>query len=228
MSNRKLNTYNKNKGFTLIEVAMVLIIFGLMLATLMPSLYFWIEKRKFDQTNLRLAIVKDALINFSVVNQRLPCPATANSKGVGMQKSTGECELNHTGFVPAMELGLSEINQDGFIIDGWGNPIKYAVTDANIYAYVTKDGVKNNLTTGLSPDLGVTNGMLSSVTLVSNAPVIIYSSGRNGIFESHSSNNPKTFVYHEPTVKDSQLGEFDDQVLWISNTNLIGRMAQTW
>lgn len=228
MCNKKLNTINKNKGFTLIEVAVVLMIFGLLFSILMPSLYFLTEKRKFDQTNSRLAIVKDALINFSVVNQRLPCPATPNSKGVGMQKSTGECEQNYTGFVPAMELGLSEINHDGFILDGWGNPIKYAVTNANIYAYVTKEGVKNNLTTGLNPNLEVSNGMLPNVTLVRNLPVIIYSSGRNGIFESYSSNSPTIFVHHEPTVKDSPLGEFDDQLLWISNSNLIGRMVQTW
>ena len=225
----------RNFGFSLLEVAIVLIIIGLLLITVIPSLNILIEFRRFDETKNKLVLIQDALINFAVLNKKLPCPATLNSGGFGNNNQDGTCPYGYYGYIPAADLALNETNNQGLVVDAWGRPIKYAVTQKNSYAYTLSDGVKNNINNNLKPDLSICASYLTgsstcfnSQIIIKNVPAVVYSSGKNGIFESYLNDNSTTFLYHEPTAKDSPLGEFDDQLLWISNSNLIGRMAQTW
>ena len=74
--------------------------------------------------------VMEAIIGFAQVNGRLPCPAIPDSAGNEDIDANG-CD-NYAGFVPVNTLGLNgRLNEDSFLLDPWGNPYRYYVTDVD-------------------------------------------------------------------------------------------------
>lgn len=62
-------------GFTLIEIAMVLVIIGLLLGGLLMPLATQVDVQRRIETEKAMEQIKEALIGFAMVNGRLPCPA---------------------------------------------------------------------------------------------------------------------------------------------------------
>lgn len=172
-------------GFTLVEMAVVLVILGLLLGGLLIPVTAQMEMRGYSQTNAKLEEVKEALIGYAIINGRLPCPATPASNGlesfcpagtptgacVGAETTTpqthGNCSAQGTnvfsGFLPAATLGISPQDSQGFAIDAWGgnvaNRIRYAVTSATLAG----TGTAPAFTTALVPTL-TTPGMKTVAT----------------------------------------------------------------
>jgi len=127
---------SRQKGFSLIELAMVLLIIGLLLAGLVPTISSLMEQKYRKETTDKLEEIQQALIGFAITNNRLPCPAAATSNGVesfasGGDKQNGNCSHFFNGFVPAATLGISSSTSSsntGYVEDAWGNRIRYAVT----------------------------------------------------------------------------------------------------
>jgi len=224
------------RGFTLVEMAVVLVIVGLLLGGLFVPLSAQLDQRNSTQTQKTLADIKDALIGFASVNGRLPCPADALSAGQE-SISAGVCVTPYAGFVPGVALGLTPTDSQGFIIDGWGNRIHYAVTTANSNAYTTTNGLKAYGFTITSPNLYVCNANGGSTTncgtatsLTTSAPAVIFSTGKNGqagatgLDEAQNLDGNPIFVSHDITAIGTPNGEFDDIVVWLSNNVLINRM----
>ncbi|PPD18872.1 MAG: prepilin-type cleavage/methylation domain-containing protein [Methylotenera sp.] len=132
----------KQKGFTLVEMAIVLVIFGLALSALLLPLRAQREQAEQAQTLNTLDNAKQALLGFAQANGRLPCPATAASQGIAAPNASGPCTVQQ-GFLPAATLGIQPVNSQGFAIDAWNNPIRYAVTLAD-----NPNGVVAGLPTG--------------------------------------------------------------------------------
>lgn len=63
------------RGFSLIEISLVLIIAGLALGAGLQALGPQLEQRRYTQTQQELERIADAIVSFMVVNGRLPCPA---------------------------------------------------------------------------------------------------------------------------------------------------------
>jgi len=63
-----------NHGFTLVELAMVLFIVGLLLGGLLVPMATKIEQENRTSTNDKLNEIKEALLGYAVINGRLPCP----------------------------------------------------------------------------------------------------------------------------------------------------------
>ena len=122
-------------AFTLIEVMVVLLVMGLLAAGLSMPLAAQVQMRKLEETNRRLDEAREALLGFAAAHGRLPCPATEVSHGderfaTGGNAVNGQCERFHDGFLPAAALGLSPLDDEGFLRDAWGtraNRIRYAV-----------------------------------------------------------------------------------------------------
>ena len=123
-------------GFTLAELAIVLLIVGLLLAGLLTPLATQVDIKRTNDTQKMLDDVKEALIGFVVANGRFPCPANAASAGTeafappGGSAVNGNCANFYDGFVPAATLGIGPTDGQGFAIDAWGlqqNRIRYAV-----------------------------------------------------------------------------------------------------
>src|SRR5665647_1087323 len=65
-------------GFTLIEMAMVLMIVGLLLGGMLVPLSAQMDQRNVSDTQKTLSEIKEAIVGFTLANGRLPCPATAS------------------------------------------------------------------------------------------------------------------------------------------------------
>ena len=238
---------NFTRGFTLIEMAIVLLIITLLLSGLLVPLSTQVEQRKIAETQKTLEEIKEALLGFAIANGRLPCPAIATSSGVEdpLPPSTSttikSCTSALSGFVPAVTLGISPTDDQGFAIDGWGHRIRYAVTNANNSRVTTTDGIQTLGMGTFSPDLHVcasSIGVTASAcgppgntnTLTATAPALIYSLGRNwatggtGADEAENLDADEVFVSHVPSPATAPGGEFDDIVVWLSPNILFSRM----
>lgn len=129
-----------NRGFSLIEVAIVLVIISVLVAIVAVPLATQLEQQRITETNKQLETIKEAIIGFALANGRFPCAARLADNGLESLKisgpSVGDCNA-YVGFVPAVTLGLSPIDSNGFAVDGWGlsqNRIRYAVANLSIAA----------------------------------------------------------------------------------------------
>src|SRR5919198_5390958 len=79
------------RGFTLVELAVVLTIVAFLLASLMYTLSAQTDQRNIDETKRRLEQARELLLSYAVVNGRLPCPARSTSAGVETRDASGNC-----------------------------------------------------------------------------------------------------------------------------------------
>jgi prepilin-type N-terminal cleavage/methylation domain-containing protein len=122
-------------GFTLLEVLVVLLVLAILASGLAVPLGTQVNLRRQDETRRQLEEAKEALLGFAAANARLPCPATAASRGqesfaASGNPANGECSNFHDGYLPAATLGLSPLDAEGFLRDAWGSPrnrIRYGV-----------------------------------------------------------------------------------------------------
>ena len=151
-------------GFTLIEVAMVMVIIGLMLAASIAPLSSMIERNKIEETDALLNDVMEALYGFAIANGRLPCPATAQSGGAEAAAALCTAAAIPTGahgFVPGRTLGISgSYNDDELLLDAWNNPIRYSITQTdnanNVpLPVVPADGLADFTTAGNMRTVGI-------------------------------------------------------------------------
>src|SRR5690349_14068984 len=68
--------YTAMRGFSLVEMAVVLVIFGLLIGALVLPLSGQLDAKKYSETRQDLESIKSALIGFAVLYGRLPCPST--------------------------------------------------------------------------------------------------------------------------------------------------------
>ena len=233
-----MNFLKNNKGFTLVEMAIVLVILGFVLAALLLPLQAQRNQLFQTQTENTLEIAKKALLGYAQSKGRLPCPAIAASNGMEDPLGGGTC-TQQAGFLPAATLGITPVDANGFAIDGWNNRIHYAITTANANAFVTSNGMSNFGIVGLAPDLRVcaTSNPASSCTpainLINNAVAVIFSTGKNfgqsaGVDETSNLSAPATTFYSRtPTAATAAPSyEFDDMVIWISPFVLYNAMVE--
>ena len=235
-----MTTLIKQKGFTLAEVAIVLVIVGLLMGGLLPTLSGQIDERHNTDTTKQLNDIRDALIGFAIINGRLPCPASTSSNGVESPiTGTGICDFPY-GYVPAATLGLSGTDSSGYAVDAWNNRIRYAVTIWNNYTFTKPNGLLLSGISNLLPNLLVcstssgispTSCNTTALTASPGVPAVIYSTGKNGAQgsagpdEAANLDNNQTFVSHLPAGNGAPGGYFDDIVIWISPNVLISRMV---
>ncbi len=245
------NLMNKQNGFSLIEMAVVLMIVGLLLAGLMPTLSSQMEQRQTNETRKQLDEIQQALIGFAIANDRLPCPASSSSNGMenfaaGGSAANGICSNFYDGFVPAAALGIMPVDAQGYMLDGWNSRIRYAVanntvsgvantfTSANGMQSATMDNIADaDLLYICVSATGITGSDCGTAAnkLTDKVPVAIYSTGKNGGYggtgldEAANLNGNRVFVSHTPTPSTAPNGEFDDLVIWLSPNILFNRMV---
>lgn len=240
-------------GFTLVEMAVVLLIVALLLGGLLPTLSSRVEQQRMGEVRKQLDEIEQAVIGYAIINGRLPCPASSSSNGAesfatGGSAANGDCSNFYDGYAPAATLGL--VTADGYAVDPWGNRIRYAVTSWNNTYTKTNEMSKVGLA-NLSPNDPVYLQICSTATGISTTkcatgaaltaspgvPLVIYSTGRNGNYggtgadeaanpNANSNNNDRVFVSHTPTASSAANGEFDDIVIWLSPNILLGKMVE--
>ena len=133
----------KQSGFTLIEVAIVLLIVAILLGYTVALFPRQQDLKKYRAVEVEMDRVIEAIIGFAQVNGRLPCPAVPNSGGDEDGGGAVDCN-NYGGFVPVNTLGLTgKLNQDTLLLDPWGNPYRYYVTNNDFNGIGGSDFVRN-------------------------------------------------------------------------------------
>jgi prepilin-type N-terminal cleavage/methylation domain-containing protein len=105
----------KRRGFALVEMAIVLLIMGLLLGGLIAPLAAQIESRRFRETEGALLEIKEALIGYALANGKLPCPTTQTDPAnalYGVAPAACASPVAE-GYIPWKTLGVSEF-------DAWG------------------------------------------------------------------------------------------------------------
>jgi len=235
-----------SRGFSLIELAIVLFIITLLMGGLLPTITSQLDQQRTNETRKQLDDIQQALIGYAVNNGRLPCPAITTSYGVEDPPGGGTCTNPYDGFVPAATLGVptgvDNQGNKGFAVDAWGNRIRYAVTTWSINTFTTTGSMKANFSTPLAPNLIVCSTASttstgcsvanSSLTSLPGIPAVIFSTGKNGASGGTGADEAENltkvdriFVSHIPTTSSAANGEFDDLVVWLSPNILINRMV---
>jgi prepilin-type N-terminal cleavage/methylation domain-containing protein len=123
----------RQTGFTLVEIAIVLLIVTILLGYTVALFPRQQQLKQYRAVNQQMDQVVDAIIGFAQVNGRLPCPALPNGlNGPGNEDNNANGCGEYGGFVPVNTLGLDgRFNKDSLLLDPWGNPYRYYVTDVD-------------------------------------------------------------------------------------------------
>jgi type II secretory pathway pseudopilin PulG len=239
-------------GFSLTELAVVLLIVALLVGTLAPTVSSQIENRNIAETRRTLEDIREALLGFAATTGRLPCPA-AGTSGQEAPASGGTCtNFYQDGYIPGSTLGIAPLDEKGFAVDAWGRRIRYAVISATINdpsgnpvanPFTTANGIRSATLpqiAGASPLLLIcdpSNGGSVTATscgtaqkLTDNAVAVFFSTGKNGNIgtlgadEAENMDNDAVFISHVPAPSGAANGEFDDIASWLSPHVLYSRM----
>ena len=185
-------------GFTLIEIAVVLVIIGILVGSFIGTFADRIETTRRENTSKQLEDIRSAILGFASVHGRLPCPSTTTSAGLEDPNVGGPCTLAN-GFVPGATLGIhGAYNRDNLLIDSWDNPIRYSVTAWKFGVFTTPysdmgppfspTGMKGEGMAALAPDLVICDGDSANSggcsagvnELAGAVPFVILSLGKDG------------------------------------------------
>jgi len=219
-------------GFTLVEMAVVLVILGLLLGGLLLPLSAQLEQQRRSETRKILEDAKEALQGYAITNNHLPCPdrqsggsgGTNDTANDGVEDFTvgGACATQY-GNLPWSTLGI--VSQDG-----WGTIMLYKVTAAF--------SDRTPLTTFSMASAGTlrvcNERTCAAPRLTDTAAAVIFSLGPNEGFcssgacldELENTDTDNDFVSHIPTANGSGNTEyFDDLTVWISEPILKSKMV---
>jgi prepilin-type N-terminal cleavage/methylation domain-containing protein len=177
------------RGFTLIELAVVIGIVALLLGALLVPLATQIQGRNIKETRESLADIKEALMGYAMTQGRLPCPDTTAIPDGREDAPCGTWPQSTEGFLPYLDLGVPAT-------DAWGRVFRYAV--ASEFTYPTVPGAPpatgrldlsdasspfgfiNVETRGDDPGAGGGGETKEIILLTERAPAAVLSVGSNG------------------------------------------------
>ncbi|MEM7616831.1 MAG: prepilin-type N-terminal cleavage/methylation domain-containing protein [Pseudomonadota bacterium] len=228
------------KGYTLIELAISLAIIAFLSTTALTIILQQNENNAYQETQEKLSVIDQALKDYVLVNNHLPCPtditidfgdsdfAVLDTVSFNFENDSLECEENNGGLVPVKTLNLDY----DYLYDGWGNRFTYLVSrglgspdhfdDPNFQGDFTIIDLYGNQENNLTFDNGEQYG----------AAYVIVSSGANSTggfdingnqlpnaagdeLENYDSPSNNIFIQHPTT------DAFDDIVYYKSKSDLV-------
>jgi prepilin-type N-terminal cleavage/methylation domain-containing protein len=217
-------------GFTLIELAVVILVVTILLGSVLVPLNSQLRQRNIAETQRALEDTREALIGYAMANGRLPRPAVSETNPAERAACSTNAEC--TGPIPWALLGTPKT-------DAWGKVIYYSVS----IAFSADTGF--TMTTNGTRDVQTRNGAGGLIDLAQDVPAVIWSFGPNnhgktadGVSltdgsasnddEDSNATNDGGSAYVSRTLSESTAaggGEFDDQMIWLSRQVLLNRMV---
>ena len=230
---------NRQQGFSLIELAIVLVIVTLLVGGLAMPLAAQIQGRRIAETKKIMEEAREAIFGYAMTHNTggatpvprpyLPCPSI-NDNGIENRLANGQCNASR-GFFPWRDLGTASQ-------DAWGNRIRYEVTapfSSRVIGFSNAD--INNGTIQICD----ASGCVGLGNVANNVAVSLISYGPNGwggrtvnntnmaaptsANELENTDPDTVYVSRAPSQRGAAAGEFDDLVNWIPTGLLISRVC---
>lgn len=229
----------REAGFSLIELAVVLVVLSLIIGGGIVALEVGTERQQRNETERQLEEIRTALYGFAMSTGKLPCAdITDPPNGEENRESGGSCASDaDQGVLPWETLGLGRR-------DAWGDAYLYAVDPS--YADDPNDGDRSSFALTDSAGLSVESSVVEpdAVTLADDVPAVVVSFGGQGrqvwdpglpcdislegfsADEVANCDEDDEFVAADYRGAEAGDGRFDDIVIWLPDTILKARMVE--
>jgi prepilin-type N-terminal cleavage/methylation domain-containing protein len=236
-------TKRLQSGFSLVEMAIVLMIVGLLLGGLLPMLSGQMEQKNRNETRKQLEEISAALVGYaaSQTPPKLPCPASPSiatgSNGAGVSDCTIATGM---GVVPWVTLGTSET-------DAWGRRFTYTIASSvsggvfgasftlsstgNLDIYSSSGGscpstncVADNMAAVII-SLGANGCGAYLPTGLAQQPNIAAGDGSGLSCDNSGADQVANADGATPFISRDEGSNYDDLVIWISPNILFNRMV---
>lgn len=244
-----MNTARSQRGFSLIELAVVLVIVGLLVGGGIAALNSATQQTRRIEAERQLLHIRDALYGYAMSQGRLPCP-DSDYPPDGLENISGTDCAQDQGALPWVDLGLGRR-------DPWGTALLYRV-ERGVAANPDKPNFADPAATTTAPafDLDAEADMTArdadGTNIVTNTPAIVASFGPQGsqvwadsgfnciaagtggfsADENENCDDDNTFVAAEFRPPDAGSdptnpgeGRFDDIIVWLPLPVLKSRMV---
>jgi prepilin-type N-terminal cleavage/methylation domain-containing protein len=236
ISRPPIASHSAGRGFTLAEMAIVLLVVGILLAGLLTPLSAQIELRRTSETQKGMDVIKEAMLGYSASQtpSHLPCP-DITTPIAGGTANDGQEDVDAAGVCLAQEGNVPWVTLGTAAADAWNNHFHYRVTTA-----FSNRTPATALSLAAAGDIRVCTASGCPTSIATTVPAVILSYGKNGFGainlsgianplpasadEQENTNSNVTFVSRPQTNIDAAVGEFDDLVTWIPAGVIFNRL----
>ncbi|MEC5387016.1 type II secretion system protein [Uliginosibacterium sp. H3] len=196
-------------GFTLVEIAIALLVIMLLAGGAISALRAQTAYTRISQTREQLREAREALLSYAVTNQALPCVAATSDGNAAPQP----CPTSK-GFLPWRTLGLPSA-------DVWGQPLRYAASPGMAgsagFGFATL-GTLKVLSGGANIDANASGaGTYGAIAFA------VWSIGEDAV--DASANDLGATPQIDNTTVVAAVAGSDDVLEWVSRYALFGRMT---
>ena len=223
---KKVIFRNTATGFSLIEIAIVLVIVSLIVGGALAPLSGKIENSRRDYTTQTLDNAATSLMGFAMSTGRLPCPDIDADGIEDPVNGAGGCS-DDEGTLPFVTLSME-------VDDAWHQDITYFVDED--YADDTDGTGCGTAVPGVSfeicsqGDITILDAATSGNLIAQNIPVVLLSRGKHWTDdrsddERENTDNDRDIVHR--SYSGAVGAEYDDIVRWISAPFITAKMVDS-
>jgi prepilin-type N-terminal cleavage/methylation domain-containing protein len=253
MNNQFFRMNSRQRGFTIIEVAIVVLVVSTLLGFTVAMFPVQQELKQYRKVNDEMQQIMDALTGFAQVNGRLPCADGDNDGLEDWPGGIADC-ASWYGNLPARTIAFNgSYSQGGVLLDPWGTPYRYQVSASNsglpapddlVGDFTILTGMRAAGIPNLTPDLQVCNiqpaahsaatpnddtACDANTDVVTNAVAVVISLGKDkaAVVANTSdiqSENLDNSLTDTVFVHSTRSDEYDDIVKWLAPSVLFSRM----
>lgn len=199
MKDRRRNFFFRRRGFSLVELSLVLLVLSFLIASGLTVAAYNARQEKQRQLTEKMDRIEQALRSFVRQHGHLPCPAPPDTTNYlsyetdpavctsadwgskyytsyGVTQSNGDSSNVVVGILPARTLGIT----DDTAVDPWGNYFTYGVDTISVNRVNTYSAALNFYRVSSGIGKITIKDSAAGNTLASNGLAVLISHGPNG------------------------------------------------